>query len=167
MTGAGWPVRTHRTLIRSARADDLPALHRIVTLPEVARMLFLFRPGMSLAEMATHFPTDTATPPFRAVIEHDGRGVGSIGVGKGEPPPIMYFLDPAVAGQGLASEVVAAFADWLVARFGHAAITAEVFTDNPASRRVLEKGGFVVVGTTELKSAARAAPAAAWRLERR
>ena len=117
MTAAGWPLRTARTLIRSARADDLPALYAIATRPEVARMLFLFRPGMDADDFAARFPLDTATPPFRAMIEQDDAVVGSIGVGiagPGEPAaPIWYFLDPVVAGGGLGSEVVAGFATWL------------------------------------------------------
>lgn len=169
MTAAGWPLRTARTLIRSARADDLPALYAIATRPEVARMLFLFRPGMNADEFAARFALDTTTPPFRAVIERDGAVVGSIGVGlagRGEPAaPIWYFLDPAVAGGGLGSEVVAGFATWLDGA-GSGPLSAEVFTDNPASRRVLEKAGFRLSGEGMGVSAASAAPAPIWRFHR-
>ena len=168
MTAAGWPLRTARTLIRSARADDLPALYAVATRPEVARMLFLFWPGMDADDFAARFPLDT-TPPFRAVIERDGAVVGSIGVGlagRGEPAaPIWYFLDPVVAGGGLGSEVVAGFATWLDGA-GSGPLSAEVFTDNPASRRVLEKAGFRLSGEGVGVSAARAAPAPIWRFHR-
>ena len=63
-----------------------------------------------------------------------------------------------VAGGGLGFEVVAGFATWLD-RAGIGPLSAEVFTDNPASRRVLEKAGFRLSGEGMGVSAARAAPA--------
>lgn len=167
MTAADWPIRSRRALIRSVAVADLPDIARIVTMPEVARMLFLFRPGMPLTDVAAHFPVTAAMPPFRAVIEIGGRVAGSIGAGAGKLPPIWYFLDPAVSGQGVATEVACAFVGWLDARHGFPAIRADVFTDNPASRRVLEKAGFRVTGRGEATSAARSGPAPIWSLERR
>lgn len=167
MTAAGWPIRSPRLLIRSVAAADLPDIARIVTTPQVARMLFLFGPDMATADVARHFPIAKATPPFRAVIEVGGRVGGSIGVGAGARPPIWYFLDPALAGRGLATEVVSAFVRWLDAGFGFSSIRADVFTDNPASRRVLEKAGFAVIGQGTAASAARPGTAPIWMMERR
>ena len=162
----GFRLRTPRTLIRSVSGADLPALYAIATLPAVARMLFLFRPGMPREDFGAIFPLGAGAPPFRTAIEHRGQVVGSIGVGAGSTPPIYYFLAPKVAGQGLATEIVAAFCDHITRRHAPEALTAEVFTDNPASRRVLEKCGFRLTGETPLTSAARTAPAAAWQFRR-
>lgn len=159
-------MATPRTVIRSVTGADLPALYAVATRPEVARMLFLFRPGMTQAEFGQHFPLGAVSPPFRAAIEHAGRVIGSIGVGEGATPPIYYFIAPEAGGKGLATEVVGAFAAEIACRHTPEALLAEVFTDNPASRRVLEKCGFLFTGMGEETSAARDAAAPVWRFRR-
>ena len=153
-------VETGRMVIDSTTADDMAALHAIVTQPKVARMLFVFYPGMPRADFdALHQPYAAARPFRLAIRDHAGRAVGSIGVGEGEAPPIYYYLAPAVAGQGIASEVVPAFCAEVVDRFGLARLTAGVFDDNPASVRVLERAGFLRQRAEVLPSRGRTAPA--------
>ena len=129
-------------------------------------MLFLFAPDMGRAAFDAIFPPGARVPPFRAAIERDGRVIGSIGIGAGAAPPVYYFLAPEAAGQGLATEIVGAFAAEMVARHAPAGLTAEVFADNPASARVLEKCGFARVEARSLSSAARPGPAPGWLFRR-
>ena len=68
--------------------------------------------------------------------------------------------------QGIASEVVPAFCDAVEDWFNLDGLAAAVFTDNPASRRVLEKSGFEVIGTKLMISAARSKPEDGWILRR-
>lgn len=164
--GEGWPLSTPRLLIRSVSAADLPALYDLATAPATARMLFVFSPGMDGADFAAHFPIDRHTPPFRAAITQAGRVIGSIGVGPGDVPPVYYFLSPDAAGQGLATEALSAFADWLARSHGLTRLSAEVFHDNPASRKVLKRNGFRVTDDLPLISAGRDAPAPGWRMQR-
>ena len=51
-------------------------------------------------------------------------------------------------------------------RMSEAEMRAEVFADNPASRRVLEKAGFRVTETGMMPSAGRDAPAPGWMMQR-
>lgn len=148
-------VTTPRTVMAPPAADDLGPLQAIATLPQVARMLFIFAPGMTAEAFAATHPAWTGTRPVRLAIRSAGRVVGSIGLGAGVRPPIFYFLDPAVAGQGLASEVVAGFVTEVTDRFGLTALQAEVFDDNPASARVLQKAGFHRAGAITRASAGR------------
>lgn len=164
--GQGFRTGSARCLIRSVAAPDLDPLYAIATDPAVAPMLLLFSPGMSRAQIAGIFPPGADCPPFRAAVDMDGRTVGSIGVSAGARPSIVYFLAPAVSGRGLASEIVPAFIAALAHDFGLRALRADVFVDNPASLRVLEKAGFIRTGRTMLRSAARPAAAPAWVLER-
>ena len=161
---------TARLAVRPAASADLPELTRIVTRPDVARMLLLFRPDQPLTEIAAHFPPAPAGPPLRLAAWLGDRLVGSIGIGQASgdmPAPVFYFLDPAVAGQGLASEMLAGLLAEADARLGPAPYSADVFADNPASRRVLEKAGFrVVADLPALLSVARNGPAPGWRLLR-
>ena len=161
---------TDRLAVSPATPDDLPALLRIVTRPEVARMLIVFRPGMGIADLAPHFPPAAILPPLRLAARMGAEIVGSIGIGRplrDASAPVFYFLDPASAGQGLASEMLAGLLAEADARFGPAPYLAEVFTDNPASRRVLEKSGFQVIeDLLGMISIARDAPAPGWLMRR-
>ena len=104
-------------LIRPFRPADLPDLHRIATMPQVAARLLLFHPAMTPDEMAPLFQSDGLLPPMRLTMLHDGRVAGSLGISAGDPPRIFYFLDPALSGQGLGQAMVRAFLDEIIARF--------------------------------------------------
>jgi RimJ/RimL family protein N-acetyltransferase len=158
----GLPIRTERLNLRPMAPEDCGDLLKVVTRPEAARMLFIFHPGWTEAQ-ALPFIDDWAYDGrdrhLRLAIEKDGHFVGSIGVGDGAVPPIFYFLSPEVAGQGVATEAVSGFTRFLFDRFGLEAVTADVFSDNPASSRVLSKCGFVEAGHGTGTSAARLEPA--------
>lgn len=161
-------IRTARCRIDALREADLPELHRIATLPQVARMLLRFAPGQSRAEFdAVIRPAmNTLRLPMRLAVRLDGRFIGTVGLNDGAEPLIYYFLDPEVYGQGIASEIVPAFCDAVQDWFGLEALAAAVFTDNPASRRVLEKAGFRVEFENAARSAGREALAPGWYMRR-
>lgn len=165
---AALSIRSPRCRITPLTEDDLPELHRILALPEVARMLLRFYPGQPFEEVAAFMRPvmDPRRRPLRMAIRHAGRFVGTIGLHDGKAPSIYYFLAPEVAGQGLASEIVPQFCDTVQDWYGLDSLQAEVFGDNPASRRVLEKAGFRVTEAGLLSSAGRAAPAEGWVMQR-
>ncbi|MDO5604480.1 MAG: GNAT family N-acetyltransferase [Paracoccus sp. (in: a-proteobacteria)] len=104
---------------------------------------------------------------MRMAVRLAGRCIGRVGVGGGAEPSIFYFLAPDVAGQGIASEIVAPFCAATEARFALNTLMAEVFCDNPASHRVLTKAGFVVIRmVTDLESAGRSVAAPGWIMRR-
>ncbi len=59
---------------------------------------------------------------------------------------IGYWLAQAYWGQGIMSQAVQAFCQWAFETFGFQRMTAQVFTDNLASEKVLLKTGFVLEG---------------------
>lgn len=157
-------ITTARLTLRPMTRGDATDFHALVTRPEVARMLFLFHPGWTLAE-AEVFLDDWAwrgALRFRLAIVESGLWAGWIGVSDGEEPEIFYALRPEHAGRGLAREAVAAFSAFLFDRFAPRALTAGVFADNPASARVLERCGYVRAGEGLHESRGRLAPAPAW-----
>ncbi|GGL08799.1 GNAT family N-acetyltransferase [Deinococcus radiotolerans] len=88
---------------------------------------------------------------FIAVHRDTGDAVGQLGA-KGRPSAagaqeIGYGFNPAVWGQGLATEGVGALVAHLHAQPDVYAVTAETAVGNPASARVLMKLGFRQVGT--------------------
>ncbi|MFD1880968.1 GNAT family N-acetyltransferase, partial [Paracoccus pacificus] len=161
-------IATARTIMDPLLPGDAEALAAIVSLPEVARMLFLFDSGFG-PDRARDFIRDWSwqgAPPFRLAIRTGGRMIGSIGIGAPPENEIYYFLAPEVGGRGLASEIVPAFCEAVTARFDLRHLTAEVFDDNPASIRVLERAGFRRTGPEMLHSRGRAEPAPGWAYRR-
>jgi RimJ/RimL family protein N-acetyltransferase len=58
---------------------------------------------------------------------------------------VGYAVESRRCGMGLATEAVTAVTDWALIRFRMEGILGIVHEDNPASIRVLEKSGFVLV----------------------
>ncbi len=158
---AAGPVR-----LRQFRASDAAELCRIVTIPAVGRMLFRFPAAWSEAEAAAFLDACVfrGARPFRlAIVDHRDRMIGSVGVHHGDEPEIYYFLAPAADGRGTMTAALRAFVAFLFARFPIPALTAEVFTDNPASARILGKLGFLRTGEGTGISLQRLEPAAVWK----
>lgn len=157
-------LQTARLQMRPMTRADAADFRDLVIRPEVARMLFMFPLDWSLpeAEAFLHDWGWRGTLRFRLALICDGQWAGWIGVSDGEEPEIFYALRPEFAGKGFAREAVAGFAAFLFDRFVPRALTAGVFTDNPASARVLQICGFSLVGEEMHASRGRLAPAPAW-----
>jgi RimJ/RimL family protein N-acetyltransferase len=87
----------------------------------------------------------------RFCIEVDGRAVGGMGIHPGEDvhrhtATLGYWLGEEFWGRGVMTEAVAALTDSCFDNFPFRRISAEVFANNAASARVLEKAGFVFEG---------------------
>jgi [ribosomal protein S5]-alanine N-acetyltransferase len=90
-------------------------------------------------------------PPHALAIVVDGRAVGGVGI---EPmtdvncrsAEIGYWLGTNYWGRGIATEAVALVTDWAFGAHKLLRIFAQPFTSNVASRRVLEKAGYVLEG---------------------
>ena len=141
-------IRTPRLILRSARPDDLEAMHAVLSDPR-ATLWWSTPPHETLEQtrawldaMIAHGPDN---PDF--VVELDGQVIGKAGFY--ELPEVGYILHPDVWGQGLASEAVGAAIDHVFATRDFAALTADVDPENAASIRLLERLGFVRTGFAE------------------
>jgi [ribosomal protein S5]-alanine N-acetyltransferase len=86
-------------------------------------------------------------PATRFCIEINGTAVGGIGVHPGQDvhrhtATMGYWLGEQFWGRGIMTEAVTAVTDFCFENFPLRRISAEVFSNNPASSRVLEKAGF-------------------------
>ena len=160
-------LRSARTEIRPFVEADLAAFHQIAGQLSVARMLVNIEHPLSL-EMARSWIKRrrfTGRLGFMVgIFNHDGRLLGAIGIG-GLSNSLVYFLSEDARGSGLGTEVVTLFIRDAIPRFALKSIFAGVFSDNPASRRLLEKLGFVVKGTADFKSPARQSSDLFWEME--
>ena len=81
----------------------------------------------------------------------DGKAVGSIGAFQKEDvycksAEIGYWLAEAYWGQGIMSDVVKEFSNQVFLQLEIARLYAEVYEENIASRKVLEKANFILEG---------------------
>jgi RimJ/RimL family protein N-acetyltransferase len=90
-------------------------------------------------------------PTTKFCIEVGGVAAGGIGIRLGQDvhrhtASLGYWLGEEFWGRGIMTDAVAAFTDFCFENFPLRRIYAEVFANNPASARVLEKTGFIFEG---------------------
>jgi ribosomal-protein-alanine N-acetyltransferase len=88
-------------------------------------------------------------PPTHFAIEHEGEAVGGIGMHPGKDvervsAEVGYWLGEQVWGRGLATAALCALVEYAFATTELTRLFALPFAHNAASRRVLEKAGFVL-----------------------
>lgn len=157
-------IQTKRLKLRGLRMSDAQRIARLCGDPAVATMIL--RAPLPYLEVAAEgfIMTMAARKPlgedFVYAVDLPGEGlVGVIGAHKAgeESFEVGYWYGRPYWGRGLASEALHGF---LSEAHKLGDLRAGHFTDNPASGRVLEKGGFAYTGETENKfSLARGASA--------
>ena len=125
-----------------------------------------------IADMAMRFERELhrgarSTVVFSVAERETNRRIGGCGyrvsaqdAARGE---IGYMLEPASHGCGFATEAVAALVWFAFMWRGARRVEAAVFPGNIASRRVLEKNGFVLECTAESGGQKRTQPREEWR----
>jgi RimJ/RimL family protein N-acetyltransferase len=147
-----WPERTERLLIRPIEPADLPAIFAFSSQPAVAHWLSATATAYDafVEEWTTSDRFDTTL-----VIELGDRVVGDVFLkvtdawsqrenreqARGTQGEIGWLVDPAYAGQGLATEAARALLALCFDGLGLRRVTAAAFADNAASVRVMEKLG--------------------------
>lgn len=91
-------------------------------------------------------------PPRSLAIVVDAAAVGGVGLElmadvNRRSAEIGYWLGTAYWGRGIATEAVTLFTEWALSAHGLLRIFAQPFASNFASRRVLEKAGYLLEGT--------------------
>lgn len=140
---------TARLHLSPPRLSDAPALFAFMGDAEVMRHTYR---QASLRSMRRHIAGHAQQARRLGfgcwTIRHEGAVIGFGGLNDdpfdpGYGPEIAYFLAPTAWGQGFAGEIVtAALAE--ARRLGLPWVRAFVHPDNAASRRVLDRAGFVV-----------------------
>jgi ribosomal-protein-alanine N-acetyltransferase len=91
---------------------------------------------------------------FHILVESDGSVIGRVNLYELENGSAVlgYRIAEHVTGRGVATEAVETVAALARDQYGLSVLLARVSDTNLASRRVLEKSGFVATGPTEINS---------------
>ncbi|WP_395690302.1 GNAT family N-acetyltransferase [Nocardioides sp.] len=152
LSAVPWPLRTARLTIRPATSDDVDATWAFRRLPEVAE--WVTRRFDERDEYAEVF-LDPDRLASTLVVERDGEVVGDLMLrvedawaqaevaeqAQGSQAELGWTLDPAHAGQGLATEAVAELVRVCFEDLGLRRVVALCFADNTASWRLMERVG--------------------------
>ena len=141
-------IRTSRLVLRRARYDDSPAMHRIMSDPKAMRY-WSSLPHRDFGEterwVASMVEADPAVcDDFMVIL--NGELIGKLGAW--QLPEIGFLFDPAHWGQGYAGEALEAFIDRRRI-LGSTELTADVDPRNEAARKLLERSDFVETGRAE------------------
>lgn len=139
-----------RVRLRPFRVIDAPALADEANDFAVARTLRDYFPHPYGIDDALRFierAQEGGAPATQFAIEADGEVAGVMGAFLGEDVmrhnvEIGYWLGRRWWGRGIATAAVRLICDYAFDELGAKRVFAEVFGNNPASIRVLEKAGF-------------------------
>ena len=144
-------LETERLILRPFTAADAPDLYEFSRLPQVAEAAG-WPAHRSVADSRQIIATVFAAPDTYALVEKDsGKVIGSAGFtgaargGFGPSDEIGYALHPDWWGRGLMTEAVGALLERGFHQRRLEAIWASHYRENIASRRVMEKWGFIPV----------------------
>ena len=145
------PIETDRLILRPFRRADLPAYAAIRRKPGVTRFLpshtedpeESYRRAAATLEAFGAAWRDRGYGPWAVVVKGGGL-IGHLGlrhVAEQDATEVLFLLDPAMHGRGLATEGARAALDWGFGTLGLDRIVAWAMPENAASRSVMERLG--------------------------
>ena len=150
--GSDLRIETDRLLIRPFVAQDLDEFRELLEIPEVEG----WRRERSNAKgfLDWHIANYAGMDIIHGIVclgvfeRATGRIVGAAGAGEHDDlheTEVFYSLLPAARGRGYAKEAARAVTAWALAAYHLPYIIATVAVDNPASQKVVESCGYVLI----------------------
>jgi ribosomal-protein-alanine N-acetyltransferase len=143
-------IITPSCTLRDWVPGDAGSLVRHANNPRIAAtMRDLFPSPYSLEDAHRFISMATGlTPNLFLAIEVKGEAVGGIGIHplddvKRRSAEIGYWLSEALWGKGIVTDAVSSLVPVAFERYDISRLQAGIFSNNPASMRVLEKCGFI------------------------
>jgi [ribosomal protein S5]-alanine N-acetyltransferase len=139
-----------RCTVRPWRSDDAESLARHANNRKIWLAVRDLFPHPYTIQDAHKFLQRTISeqPEMKFCVEIQDAAVGGIGVHQGHDvyrhtATVGYWLGEQFWGRGVMTEALTAVTDFCFDKFPLRRISAEVFANNAASARVLEKAGFI------------------------
>ncbi|KAF9880113.1 gcn5-related n-acetyltransferase [Colletotrichum karsti] len=148
-----------KSIVRPYHPSDAQSLSQAADSKTVAKYLRNTFPQPYTVAAAESWISINQTPPIRnwaIVCPTSGRAMGSIGLVPGKDVysrgyELGYWLGEEFWGRKIMTELVPAFAGWVLAGMGDEHVEVDrlwagVFSENKASQGLLEKSGFQLEG---------------------
>ena len=146
-------LRTERLTFRPGVASDVEAIHAIVSNWEVVKNLGSWPYPADLAytinRIVGRLDIDKG---IAGTVRAGDEIIGGMGIVEGD---LGYAFGPSAWGKGYATEISRRLVSYVMHCYDWPQLTAEAYSDNPASARVLEKIGFEEIGIALVPCAAR------------
>lgn len=143
-------LRDQEVSLRVVEEEDLPFLQRVINDPEVWVSLQRVSPATMEDERAFYEETLHKDDQTHLLICADDKAVGIVGLSRIDPEwgvaELGYFVDPAESGNGYGTSAVNLMVTYAFDHRRLRKLIAHIMANNPASRRVVEKNGFVEEG---------------------
>ena len=139
-------LRTDRLVLRRARADDIEAMHAVLS-DEQAMHYWSTGPHADLADTERWLDSMITSPREISddfVVTLDGEVIGKMGAWR--LPEFGFILRSDHWGRGYAREAMAAFLGYMFRSRGVQLLTADVDPRNASSLKLLADHGFVETG---------------------
>lgn len=151
-------IETRRLRLRAPRMDDAPRMAELCNDFDIGRMVsgmpWPYRKADAEDFIARCALADRRTDAA-FLIEHDDEGVvGGLGFRTRPEAPLEvgYWVGKPFWGRGIASEALIGAMAWAARDWKKRVVAAGHFSDNPASGRVLCRGGFLYTGQVRLRA---------------
>jgi ribosomal-protein-alanine N-acetyltransferase len=143
-------IVTPSSILRDWIPDDAGSLARHANNPKIAATMRDAFPSPYTPEDAHRFISMAtgSTPNFFLAIEVMGEAIGGIGIHplddvKRRSAEIGYWLTEPFWGKGIVTDAVRSLVPVAFKKYDIVRLQAGIFSNNPASMRVLEKCGFI------------------------
>ena len=149
-------IKTERLLLRPISFDDAPAFGRLANDYDIAKMTGsiphpfpLLSAEFKVMNLIGQYRRGWAYP-YAVTLETEFIGIIDLFLRDAASPfEIGYWIGRPFWGQGYLTEAATAFINEAQRTLGVTTLLAGVFTDNPASIKVLEKLGFEHMGASD------------------
>lgn len=147
-------LATARLLLRPLRAEDAPAVFRLVNdfsvAGNLARVPFPYRQGAAESWIASTQEQAERGEGYHLAITEGDALIGCVGLTPSRANPgeaeLGYWIGARFWGRGFAREAARALLDWGFSTLGLDRVVASALTDNAASQAVLRALGFAQTG---------------------
>lgn len=151
-------IRTERLVLRQLKLDDAKALSELASEKDISRMTGSFPypfPLLSAEFKVMHLRAQNRRDlayPYAITID-GGKLMGICDLFRSAPDAALeigYWIGKPFWGKGYSTEAAKALITEARAKLGAKSLIAGVFSDNPASIRVLQKLGFKLTGEEDM-----------------
>jgi len=142
-------IITPHVILRDWSYDDTESLVRHADNPRIAAMMRDAFPSPYTRKDAQRFITMATgpAPDLFLAIDINGEAVGGVGIHllddvKHGTAEIGYWISESLWGKGIMSEAIGSLVPEAFRQYSIVRLQAGIFSNNPASMRVMEKCGF-------------------------